>query len=178
MAAKRRLRRHLVLVGLPASGKSTVGRLVAIALGVRVRDVDAFIESRMGMGISQIFTTHGEAAFRSLERAETTRALKGHPMVVVPGGGWAAQPGSLDQAKGQALTVYLHTSPEQAAARLSPQSGRPLLADADVVAKIRQLLTERAAFYEQCDTRVDTDGKTAEEVASEVVEVALRGGGG
>jgi shikimate kinase len=178
MAGKRRLSRHLLLVGLPAAGKSTVGQLVAAALGVQLRDIDALIESRSGMGIPQIFTTQGEAVFRSLECAETMRALTGDPMVVVPGGGWAAQPGNLDQAKRRALTVYLHTSPEQAATRTLPQSERPLLSGADVVAKIREFLAERAAFYEQCDTRVDTDGKTAEEVASEVVEVALGGGGG
>jgi len=178
MAAKRRLSRHLLLVGLPAAGKSTVGCLVAAALGVQVRDIDALIESCLGMGIPQIFATHGEAAFRSLERAETMRALTGDPIVVVPGGGWAAQPGNLHHAKVRALTVYLYTSPEQAAARVLTQSERPLLSSADTVAKMRELLAERAAFYEQCDTRVFTDGKTAEAVASEVVEVALGGRGG
>jgi len=178
MAAKRCMSRHLLLVGLPAAGKSTVGRLVAGALGVQLRDIDALIESRLGMDIPEIFATQGEAGFRSLERAETMRALAGDPIVVVPGGGWAAQPGNLDRARGRALTVYLHTSPEQAAARALPQSERPLLSGTDAAAKIRELLAERAAFYERCDIRVDTDGKTAEEVASEVVEVALRGGGG
>lgn len=172
------LRRHVILVGLPGAGKSTVGRLLAAALGADVRDIDLEVERRAGMRVAEIFESYGEAGFRALERREADRAIAGAPAVVIPGGGWAAQPGNLAAVRGRALTVYLHASAEKAAGRVASQGGRPLLDDAEPVGRMRSLLAERSGYYEQCDVRVETEGKSPEELALEIAELALEAGVG
>jgi len=95
--------RHVLLVGLPGSGKSTVGRLVANGLPAPLIDIDGLLVREMGMPVSQIFGMVGEARFREMERDAVIAAQGGNPGVIVPGGGWAAQPGQLDAAKGSSL---------------------------------------------------------------------------
>jgi len=85
------VKRHVVLIGLPGSGKSTVGRLVAERLGAAFVDIDAIIERREGRPIALIFAEKGEAAFREMERKEMETTLAAEPAVIAPGGGWAAQ---------------------------------------------------------------------------------------
>lgn len=79
--------RHIILVGLPGSGKSTVGPRVAEALGVPFEDLDAIIIRRMGMPVARIFGEFGEAHFRKLEREVTAERLAAPPSVIAPGGG-------------------------------------------------------------------------------------------
>jgi shikimate kinase len=159
-------------VGLPGSGKSTVGALAAAELGLPVVDIDALIERRVGRPIDEIFAREGEAWFRAEERDETARALKGEPSVVVPGGGGPVQPGNLDGAKAVALTVYLETTPATAASRVAGEVGRPLLAGDEPLARMRALLVSRGDQYQRCDVTVSTDERTPVEVAREVAELA------
>src|SRR5256886_2321985 len=141
------VKRHIVLIGLPGSGKTTVGRLVAERLGAGFVDVDAIIERREGRPITLIFAEKGEAAFREMERKEMETALAAEPAVIAPGGGWAAQPGAIDSAKSHALVIYLYTRPETAAQRAGTAGTRPLLSGEDPVGRMRQLHKERESFY-------------------------------
>ena len=171
--------RHLILVGLPGAGKTTVGRLVAKTLDMPFVDVDDLIEESTGSSVREIFADRGEAAFRRLERqsvAELMRRERG--TVIAPGGGWAAQPDSLDSVEGQALTVYLETAPETAAARTDPggESGfRPLLDSgrlADRETRMRELYELRQRFYAGCELVTLTDDVSAADVARKVAELA------
>src|SRR5439155_414958 len=127
------VKRHIVLIGLPGSGKSAVGRLVAEQLRAGFVDIDAIVERREGRPITLIFAEKGEAAFRDMERKEMETALAGEPAVIAPGGGWAAQPGAIDTAQPHALVIYLHTRPETAAQRAAPAGTRPTLMGEDPV---------------------------------------------
>jgi shikimate kinase len=172
------VKRHLVIVGLPGAGKTTVGRIVARDLGTQLHDIDATIERRFGIPISEIFAKRGEAEFREHERAETLRALAGDPAVIVPGGGWAAQPGNMDEVGVGAVTVYLKTSPATARQRLAGERVRPLLSGPRSTARtLEELYVERRAYYERCKVTVSTEGKKPSEVANEVLEVASSRGG-
>ncbi|MGH7537898.1 MAG: shikimate kinase [Gemmatimonadales bacterium] len=163
---------HIVLIGLPGSGKSTVGRLVAETLGAPLVDIDAIVTRREGRPIQIIFAERGEAAFRELEKQEMEAALAGPPSVIAPGGGWAAQPDALGSLQGRALVVYLKTRPDSAAARAAPQGNRPTLMGEDTTVQMRQLLREREPFYVQADAVVETDRSKPPEVAAAVVRLA------
>lgn len=166
-----------MLVGLPGSGKTTVGRLVAERLHTGFVDVDAIVERREGRPIALIFAEKGEAAFREMERKEAETALAAEPAVIAPGAGWAAQPGAIEQAKARALVVYLRTRPETAAQRAAPEGTRPLLMGEDPVARMRELQKEREPFYRAAHAAVDTDRKTPPQIANEVVRLAQSSAG-
>jgi shikimate kinase len=172
------VKRHVLLVGLPGSGKTVVGRLVAEQLGAAFVDVDAILVRREGKPIAMIFAEQGEGAFREMERREVEAALGAAPAVIAPGGGWAAQPGAIETAKAQgALVIYLRARPETAAARAAPEGTRPLLLGEDPLARMRQLYKERDPIYRTAHAQVDTDRKTPQQVATEVARLAQSGAG-
>ena len=104
-------------------------------------------------------------------------ALGHEPAIIAPGGGWAAQPGALDGAKARAFVIYLRTRADTAAQRAAPEGTRPLLMGEDAVERMRQLLKEREPAYLQAHEKVDTDRKTAPQVAADVVRLAQSGAG-
>ncbi len=165
-------KRHIVLIGLPGAGKTTVGRIVAEQLHAGFVDVDTVLSRREGRPISMIFAEQGEAAFRELERKAVDAALAQESAIIAPGGGWAAQLGALDAAKALALVVYLRTRADTAAERAGPAGTRPLLVGEDPVGRMRTLLKEREAAYLLAHETVDTDRKTPLQVAGEVTRLA------
>ena len=164
--------KSIVLIGLSGAGKSEAGQLLARRLGARLTDIDAEIERRTGRTIPQIFEKDGEAVFRSLERDLMRDALSAAPHVIVPGGGWAAQSGALEQAAGRAVTVWLRVSPAVAATRLAGTAGRPLVSATEAEASLTQLLAVRESSYATADTSLDTDTMTPAEVVEALARVA------
>ena len=170
--------RHIILIGLPGSGKSTVGKLVAEALKAPLIDVDGLLVREMGMPVSQIFGMVGETKFREMERDAVRAAQGGAPGVIVPGGGWAAQPGQLEEAMPTSLVFYLKCLPQTASKRAAQTEARPVLAGGDDPAqRMRMLLEEREPFYKKAHHQVDTEHKPAEAIATEVVGLARHHGG-
>ena len=173
-------RRHLVLVGLPGVGKSTVGALVAERLGRPFLDFDAVIERRHGDSIASIFAQFGEGRFRELELALTAEvAGRPDPVVAAPGGGWVTVPDAVALLRGHGVLVYLRASPTTALRRLgSATAARPLLAAAESpLAALERLLAERGPRYAAADHVVDTDGLEPWRVAERVVQLAAPGAG-
>jgi shikimate kinase len=164
--------RHLVLVGLPGSGKSTVGKLVAEGLDAPLIDIDSLLVRQMGMPVAQIFGMIGEPRFRQMERDAVTAALHASPSVVVPGAGWAAQPGQLDEARAIGTIIYLKCTATAASRRSQQGEVRPLLAGADPVERMRELLKEREPFYRLADYEVAAESSSPAVVAEGVIGVA------
>lgn len=163
---------RVVLVGPMGAGKTTVGALLADAWGVTARDTDADVEALEGRPISDIFVDSGEAHFRDLERAAVSAALAEHDGVLSLGGGAVLDPGTRELLVGRSV-VFLRVGLSEAVKRVGLGSSRPLLLG-NVRSRIKALLDERTPVYESVSTlTVDTDGRSAEEVAAAIQE-ALR----
>jgi shikimate kinase len=162
-----------VIVGAPGSGKSTIGPLLAQALGVPFRDVDTDIEAAAGKPISEIFVDDGEEHFRALERAAVASALSSHEGVLSLGGGAILASSTRDLLRSHTV-VYLSVELPDAVARVGLGSGRPLLS-VNPRATLRFLLEQRRPLYEEVATiTVKTDGREPEEITEELAR-ALSG---
>jgi shikimate kinase len=166
---------HLILVGLPGAGKSTVGSALARELGRSFLDFDAEIARREGMTITEIFATKGEPTFRQLEHdlTEELRQLGG--MVLAPGGGWVGRPDTVGLLRPPSRMVYLRIRPRTAIARMGRSvAGRPLLSRPNPVAELERLLKERRTAYESADYIVDVERVAIAEVVRRIVAAVRR----
>ena len=143
--------------------------LLADVWGVPARDTDADVEAAEGRSISDIFVDSGETHFRALEAAAVAEALTGHDGVLALGGGAMLDPATRELLAGQTV-VFLRVGLSDAVKRVGLGSSRPLLLG-NVRGRIKTLLGERTPIYESVATLVvDTDGRTPDEVAAEIVE--------
>ena len=171
------MKRHVLLVGLPGVGKSTVGQLVADGLPAPLLDIDSILVRQMGMPVAQIFGMVGEPRFRAMERDAVGTAQAREPAVIVPGAGWAAEPGQMVEAKRACLTIYLKCTATTAARRGQQGEVRPLLVGVDPIERTRTLLAAREPYYKLADHEVSADMKPAPAVAQEVIRLARAHGG-
>jgi shikimate kinase len=158
-----------VIVGPPGAGKTTIGGLVAAALGVGFRDTDTDVEATAGKPVPDIFVEDGEAAFRTLERQAVAAALASFDGVLALGGG-AVMAEQTRAALAGHTVVYLAVELAEAVKRVGLGTGRPLLV-INPRATLKHLLDQRRPLYEEVATiTVVTDGRDPEEIAAEVLD--------
>ena len=160
---------NLALVGFMGTGKTSVGRVVAEQLHFEFLDTDDLIQTRTGRTIADIFARDGEPAFRALERETVGELAARKKTVIATGGGLPTNLENLNALKAHALVVCLWAAPEKIWERVRNQSHRPLLHDPDPQKKIKELLKVRAPFYQQADVLINTDQRSAREVAQQIV---------
>jgi len=164
--------RHLVLVGLMGSGKSTVARRLSQRLHHRMVDLDAVVEAQAGCTIAELFARRGEAAFRDMESQVLAAQLASpEPSVIATGGGAVVREGNrhaLAEAP-DVRVVWLDARPEDLVRRVGGSAAtRPLLAD-DPRGVLERLDRERRPLYgEVADHRIDTAGRSLDEVVEAV----------
>lgn len=168
----------IYLTGFMASGKSTVGPILANTIGWNFADIDRFIESREGKKITEIFAESGEEYFRKIESVCLEELSKLENYVISLGGGTIADENNLKIIKNTGLLIYLKSSTETAYNRLRFKRDRPaLLFDGDeeptkeeFTARINELLNVRKSYYEKSDYIINTDkmavGKTVDRLAA------------
>jgi shikimate kinase len=153
--------RHIVLVGLPGAGKSVIGAEAAALLSAPAHDIDATLVRRMQMPVERIFGELGETTFRELEREAVAAAVSGPAAVIIPGGGWAAQPGALESVR-PAFLIYVKVPPAIAAARAASGEVRPLLTGPSPLERMRAILKDREPYYLRADAEVGNEGPPSE----------------
>jgi shikimate kinase len=165
-------RPNVILTGFMATGKSTVGRMLAARLRYGFVDTDRVIEDRHGQ-IPVIFSEHGEAEFRRIERSLAIELAGFSSLVISTGGGLMLDQTSAGALAASGLVVCLTASPKVILRRvggLNAGDRRPLLAGADPEARIRELLAEREQAYSRF-LQVSTDGRPPSEVADEIARM-------
>jgi shikimate kinase len=163
----------IVLVGPPASGKTTVGTALAASLGVAFRDTDHDVEATAGMSVADLFVTNGEPHFRALEEQAVIRALDEHVGVVALGGGAVTSAATRDRlvayGRGGGTVVWLDVDLPSAAKRVGLSRDRPILG-VNPRAMLRHMLETRAPLYGEVATlTVSTGSRTPQDVVAEVL---------
>lgn len=167
---------NILLIGYRGAGKTAVGRFAAAVLGWRFVDCDERIEQTAGVDISEIFAREGEAGFRRREREALLEALAGEHQVIAGGGGIVLLPENRTDLRAGGLCIWLTASPEELWRRIAqdPRTTirRPNLAGGGL-AEVRSLLAKRRELYESvADHVVNTEGRSPEETARQVVALA------
>jgi shikimate kinase len=139
----------LILVGMPGSGKSTVGRQLSRRLGLPFFDSDHVIEQRLGCSIREYFANAGEAAFRDVEQQVLADLASAPHAVVATGGGAVLREANRECLRSAGRVVYLRSSPEELYRRLRHDTQRPLLQVADPLGKLKSLYSERDPLYRE-----------------------------
>ncbi|MBK1683675.1 shikimate kinase [Rhodoferax fermentans] len=145
------------LIGLPGSGKTTVGRLLSRRLRLPFLDSDTVIEQQLGCSIREFFEREGEARFRDIE-ADVIDTLTQVPEgVLSTGGGAVLRPANRVNLHSRTKVVYLNSSPDDLFRRLRHDKNRPLLQVADPLGRLRDLYSQRHPLYkETAHFQVDT----------------------
>ena len=139
----------LALVGMPGSGKSTVGRQLARRLHLPFIDLDQRIEAHLGHSIREYFEREGEEAFRDLEARMLESVLQEPFAVLSTGGGTVLRPSNRERLRAQSTVFYLRTMPHEVFRRLRNDLHRPLLQVADPMARLRELFQVRDPLYKE-----------------------------
>jgi shikimate kinase len=137
----------IALVGMPGSGKSTVGRQLARRLNWPFVDADGEIEHQLGGSIRSHFEQHGEASFRDFEQTVLAQLVTRDRHVVATGGGAVLREANRQLLKRHADVVYLRSTPEELIRRLRHDTHRPLLQVHDPMRKLRELYQQRDPLY-------------------------------
>jgi shikimate kinase len=165
--------RHVVLVGLMGTGKTSVGRRVAQCLGRPFLDSDAQVEARTGRTVREIFESDGEAVFRELEARALADALgRCDPSVIAAAGGVVLDPANRERLRTSATAVWLRAEPSLLASRIAAGDHRPLLDD-DPRQMLARMHEQRGALYDEVagGRVVDVGSSSIEEAVDAVLEL-------
>lgn len=139
----------LVLVGLPGSGKTTVGRQLARRLNLPFVDSDHVIEQRIGCTIKQFFELEGEQRFRDVEASVLDELTRGESCVLSTGGGAVLRPANRVCLRERAHVIYLRSTPEDVYRRVKHDRSRPLLQVDDPLQRLQDLFAVRDPLYRE-----------------------------
>jgi shikimate kinase len=164
----------IYLIGFMASGKTTIGRLLADELGWSFSDLDQDIESAQGASIAHIFDTRGEAEFRTVEKEAVRRRVdevsRGRPMVVALGGGAFTDEANQALLRENGVTIWLDCSFPRVCARVEGSSHRPLARDPG---KFEELYEQRQAVYSKAEYRIEIDTDDPAAIVDAILKLGI-----
>lgn len=160
---------NIVLVGMMATGKSTVAVLLAEELGYELVDVDQVIVRKEGRSIAEIFAQSGEAYFRKVESQCLTEVLQSDKQIISTGGGAVLAPANTRLMLEHGVVIALTATAEEIIARVSGDQNRPLLAG-NAEERVRGIMEERREAYRFAHCTVDTTGLSTAEVLQHILD--------
>jgi shikimate kinase len=168
--------RAIALVGMPGSGKSSIGRRLAPRLDLPFVDADTEIEQAAGgMSVADIFTKHGEAEFRALEARVIARLLEEGPAVIATGGGALINESTRALIRDRAISIWLKAEIPVLMRRVRRKSDRPLLHGKDPEITLKKLLADREPLYAEAKIVVTSREGPHESVVDSIIEALERG---
>jgi shikimate kinase len=162
--------KNIILTGFMGTGKTAVGRRLAMLLNMELIDVDTEIEKSQQMTINEIFRQVGEPRFREIETEMIQKLSERKDVIISTGGGAVLKQKNMDALRKQGIIICLMASPQTILKRTSHNSNRPLLKVEDPFEKIKELLNFRKPFYEKADILIDTEDKTPLQIAEEIID--------
>jgi 3-dehydroquinate synthase len=162
---------NVILTGFMGTGKTTIGRALALKLGWRFLDTDSKIEDRSGISVPEIFAEHGEEHFRSLERQLCRELMSLQETVIATGGGMPLDPGNRKLLSSAGVVFCLRCGTEEILARIGNIKGRPMLKCQNPDKRVKSLLLEREASYASFPYQVNTSGLPVEDSVNRLYEV-------
>ncbi|WP_013325355.1 shikimate kinase [Gloeothece verrucosa] len=159
----------IFLIGMPGTGKTTVGELLAEKLGYRFFDSDVLIERVSGNTVNEIFNTLGEEAFRKIESQVLSELCSYTKSIIATGGGIVIKQMNWSYLR-HGLIIWLDSPVDLLIQRLKEDSTRPLLRDVDLEQKLQSLWTQRRPLYKQADLQISiTEHQTPEQIVSQIL---------
>jgi shikimate kinase len=171
---ERLARRSIVLVGMPGSGKSAIGRRLAARLQLPFVDADEEIERAAGKPIMDIFKDHGEAHFRDGERKVIARLLNSGPQVLATGGGAFMIAETRDNVRRLGISVWIKAELQLLVRRVLKRNTRPLL-QVDPEGVMRALMQTRYPIYATADVTVESRDLPHDAIVAEIIEALAKG---
>ncbi|MGB0128528.1 MAG: helix-turn-helix transcriptional regulator [Rhodocyclaceae bacterium] len=170
---KRERRHRIALIGLRGGGKSTLGGMLALRLGVPFIELASEIERVAGVTLSEVFSLYGQIAYRRYERRALESVVEAHDgFVVAPGGSVVSEPATFDLLLTHCFTVWLRASPEEHMARVVAQGdSRPMRDNEEAMEDLKRILAGREAMYSKADVVVDTTGRTTEQSVEDILSL-------
>lgn len=166
--------RSIVLIGMMGVGKSSIGRRLAVRLGLDFVDADTEIETAAGMSIPEIFASHGEPYFRDGEVRVIARLLEAGPRVIATGGGAYMRVETRERIRARGVSLWLKADADVILRRVRRRSDRPLLQTDDQAATIERLIAERYPVYAAADICIISQDVPHERIVEQCVEAIHR----
>jgi len=165
-----KLKKNLVLTGMMGSGKTTIGKSLSQRLEMGFADIDAIIEKKVGLSISEIFEMKGEKAFREEEEKESKKILKKTNLIIALGGGAFINKNIRNEIKKSSVSVWLDLDIKMLYKRVKESKKRPLLKNSSEEELIK-IYNLRKKIYSLADFKVQCGSKNKEQIITEVLQI-------
>ena len=163
------MKKNLVLLGMMAVGKTTLGKIVAKQQELKLIDIDASIEKKNSMTIKEIFKKKGEKFFRMEEENEILKSLKKNNCVIALGGGAFMNKTVRENILKNAISIWLNVDIKTLNQRVKWNQKRPLLKEENSQKKISKLYAERKDIYKLANHKIACDNLTKEDIAEKII---------
>ena len=165
------MKKNLVLIGMMAVGKTTIGMLLSKKLVVPFEDLDARIENRESLTVKKIFDLKGESYFRKVEETECLKIINVKSRIIALGGGTFINQRVRNEIKKTCFSVWLDLPPKEIFARVRAKKERPLLMNTKSISDVENIYLNRKKIYALADYRLDCASKTKEQIVKEIEKI-------